>query len=109
MAGVGHNSAAKRQDVVGEARAVSVLVLLPTALRRLFPEAPGRLELVAADVRGVIDELDRRWPGMRDRLTDSTPKIRRHLNVFVGEDRARLDTKLTEGCRVTIMTAMSGG
>ena len=36
----------------------------------------------------VIDALDARWPGMRDRLCDSTPAMRRHINVFVDGKRA---------------------
>ena len=36
----------------------------------------------------AIDALDARWPGMRDRLCDSTPAIRRHINVFVDGERA---------------------
>ncbi len=104
MAGVGHNSGSESQE-----GAVVVRISLPTALLRLFPGSPGQLKIEARDVRGVIDELDKRWPGMRDRLMDSSPKIRRHLNIFVGEDRAKLETPLRSGDRVTIMTAMSGG
>jgi molybdopterin synthase sulfur carrier subunit len=57
----------------------------------------------------VIDALDRRWPGMRDRLCDSTPRIRRHINVFVAGERANLETRLAPGTEVIIMTAISGG
>ena len=57
----------------------------------------------------MIDRLDARWPGMRDRLCDSTPAIRRHINVFVDGERARLETRLGPGAEVYIMTAISGG
>jgi sulfur-carrier protein len=86
-----------------------VEVTLPPALLRLFPEAPARLEVQAGTVGAVIDALDARWPGMRDRLADSTPAIRRHINVFVEGRRARLDTPLEVGTKVFIMTAVSGG
>lgn len=87
----------------------AVLVRLPTALRRLFPDAPPALELPAASVAEAIDALEVRWPGMRDRLCDSRPAIRRHINVFVAGERARLDTPLAPGCEVVILTAISGG
>ena len=61
---------------------VPVSVTLPTILLRLFPGSVRRLELPAATVAEMIDALDRRWPGMRDRLCDSRPRIRRHINVF---------------------------
>ncbi len=87
----------------------SVEVTLPQALVRLFPGSQSRLEVAAASVSDVIDALEQRWPGMRDRLTDSTPRIRRHINVFVEGRRAGLDTSLNAGAKVFIITAVSGG
>ncbi len=86
-----------------------VTVLLPGALVRLFPGAPRCVDVEAATVGDAIAALDRRWPGMGDRLCDSTPAIRRHLNIFVGGERARLDTALPPGGEMLVMTAMSGG
>jgi molybdopterin converting factor small subunit len=84
-------------------------VALPPALVRLFPGSPARLSVPAACVSDVIDALEERWPGMRDRLIDSTPCIRRHINVFVEGRRAGLDTPLGAGASVFIITAVSGG
>lgn len=86
-----------------------VVVTLPPALLRLFPAAARRVELPAASVAELIDALDARWPGMRDRLCDSTPAIRRHINVFVDGRRATLETPLQPGTDVFIITAISGG
>lgn len=82
---------------------------LPTALVNLFPGSARRVELSASTVGEVIDALDSRWPGMRDRVCDSTPAIRRHINVFVEGERATLETRLAAGAEVTILTAISGG
>ena len=87
----------------------AVTVTLPPNLVRLFPGAPRRLELPAASVRELMDALDAHWPGMRDRLCDSRPAIRRHISVFVQGRRATLDTPLPAGSEVAIMTAISGG
>lgn len=84
-------------------------VTLPPALTRLFPGSPASLELEAATVADLIDALDARWPGMRDRLCDGTPRIRRHINIFIGADRADLDTTIPPTAEVTVMTAISGG
>lgn len=86
-----------------------VLVRLPTALRRLFPDAPPALQLPAGSVAEAIDALEARWPGMRDRLCDSRPAIRRHINVFVAGERVRLESRLAPGAEVVILTAISGG
>lgn len=86
-----------------------VRVLLPAALARLFPGAPRETTMDAASVAAAITELDRRWPGMRDRLCDSTPAIRRHIIVFVDGERATLQTALRPGAEMLVTTAISGG
>lgn len=86
-----------------------VVVTLPPALLNLFPGAVRRLEVPASTVGEAIDALDARWPGMRDRLCDSRPSIRRHINVFVEARRATLETPLAPGTEMVIMTAISGG
>jgi sulfur-carrier protein len=88
---------------------LEVTVMLPPSLVRLFPGSMPRVALRAGNVAEMIDALDARWPGMRDRLCDSTPGIRRHLNIFIAGKRARLETPLSPGNEVFIMTAMSGG
>ena len=86
-----------------------VTVRLPGVLVDLFPGSKRSVEMSVATVDEMILELDARWPGMRDRLCDSTPAIRRHINVFVEGKRARLDTRLAQGADVFIVTAISGG
>lgn len=86
-----------------------VAVSLPNVLARLFPGCARHVEVPAATVGDVVDALEQRWPGMRDRLCDSTPAIRRHINIFVDGERATLATRLAPGARVLVMTAISGG
>ncbi|HEY3846792.1 MAG TPA: MoaD/ThiS family protein [Acetobacteraceae bacterium] len=86
-----------------------VVVSLPAALLTLFPGCERQSELCAASVGDAVDVLNARWPGMRDRVCDSTPRIRRHINIFVAGERATLQTRLTQGAEVMIMTAISGG
>jgi len=98
--------------VPGDSRSSAVApvaVTLPHALVRLFAGSVPRVELSAATIAEMMDVLDARWPGMRDRLCDSTPSIRRHINVFVDGERANLKTRLAPGAAVLVTTAMSGG
>jgi molybdopterin converting factor small subunit len=78
-------------------------------LTPLFGGLPRRLELDAPTVRDAIDELDRRWPGVRDRLCEPGPAIRQHIHVYVDRERAALDTPLSEHSRVDVVAAISGG
>lgn len=85
-------------------------MLLPAALIALFPGIPGMVALDGvATVGEAIAALDARWPGMRDRICDTRPAIRRHLNVFVDGERANLATPLGPRAEMLVMTAISGG
>jgi molybdopterin synthase sulfur carrier subunit len=97
----------ERERVAGQAARVSVL--LPRALLDLFPDAVREVGVSAATVGEMIAALDGRWPGMRDRLCDSTPRVRRHINIFIDGRRASLETPLRDGARVYVLTAISGG
>jgi molybdopterin synthase sulfur carrier subunit len=60
-------------------------------------------------VAEVIDDLDRRIPGLRNRLVDAGPVLRTHINVFVTGRRATLGTAVPPGAEVHIIPAVSGG
>jgi len=92
-----------------EGAAATVTVTLAGALTYLFPGAPRKLAVAAGSVREMVAALDADWPGMGDRIVDSTPAIRRHMNVFVDGTRAALDTPLKPGAQVFVLTAISGG
>jgi molybdopterin converting factor small subunit len=87
----------------------SVVVVLPPALLRLFPGCARELTVSAGTVREMVAALDALWPGIRDRICDSTPAVRRHINIFVEGERATLETRLSPGAEVFVMTAISGG
>ena len=84
-------------------------VHLPSSLVTLFPGAPRTLDLPAATVCEVIDALNARWPGMRDRLCSPEPAIRQHINVFVDGEKALLATPLRPDAIIHVIPAVSGG
>jgi sulfur-carrier protein len=87
----------------------TITVRLPGVLVDLFPGSRRSVEMSAVTVDAMMDELDRLWPGMRDRLCDSTPAVRKHINVFIDGERAKLDTPIEAGTEVFVLTAISGG
>jgi molybdopterin synthase sulfur carrier subunit len=99
-------SEASAAPAAGEALAV---VHLPRSLVALFPDAPRRVDVEGSTVADVIDALDRRIPGIRNRLLDAGPVIRTHINVFVAGRRASLDTAVPAGAEVHVIPAVSGG
>ena len=84
-------------------------VHLPTTLTPLFGDLPRRLDVEADTVAEVVERLEARWPGVRDRLCEPGPVLRRHINVYVDRERAALDTPLAAGSRVDVVAAISGG
>jgi sulfur-carrier protein len=85
------------------------VVVLPRSLLALFPGTPRRLDASGSTVREVIADLDKQVPGMWDRLCETGPAIRTHVNVFVGGERASLDTAVAGDTTVHVIPAVSGG
>jgi len=84
-------------------------VYLPSTLPPLFPGLPRHLEVEAATVHQVVDQLEESWPGLRDRLCEPGPAIRPHIHFYVDRERAALDTPLEPRSRVDVIAAISGG
>jgi molybdopterin converting factor small subunit len=84
-------------------------VFLPRSLIALFPGTPRQLETSGTTVREVLVDLNARVPGMWDRICESGPAIRTHVNVFVAGERASLDTPVAADGTVHVIPAVSGG
>jgi molybdopterin converting factor small subunit len=82
---------------------------LPMTLLPLFAGLQRRVDVEATTVIGAIDELDARWPGLRDRLCEPGPAIRSHIHVYVDGERAQLDSPIDASKRVDVIAAISGG
>lgn len=84
-------------------------VLLPASLLALFPDAAKRHEADGRTVADVISELDQVVPGIADRLLESGPRLRPHINVFVDGQPADLASAVAPTATVHILPAVSGG
>ena len=84
-------------------------VMLPRSLLTLFPGVERRHEVDGATVDQVLSALDEAAPGMRDRLVEEGPRLRRHINVFVDGQPADLTTSVGPTATVHVIPAVSGG
>jgi molybdopterin synthase sulfur carrier subunit len=84
-------------------------VHLPSTLRPLFEGLPRHVDVEAPTVLEAIAELDRRWPGLRDRLCEEGPSLRRHIHVYVDGERGDLSTPVRTDARLEVIAAISGG
>jgi molybdopterin converting factor small subunit len=88
---------------------MAVTVILPRSLVSLIPGTSRSTEVVATTVAQAIDRLNERTPGLRNRIVDSGPMIRTHINVFVDGELAALDTPLGPNATIHVIPAVSGG
>lgn len=84
-------------------------IRLPPTLPPLFPGLPRRLELSVTTVGELLDQLEAQWPGIRDRLCEPGPTLRRHIHVYVDGDPADMGSAVGPRSRVDVITAISGG
>jgi len=84
-------------------------VILPRSLVSLIPGTERSCEVEASTVAEAIDRLDERTPGLRNRLVDSGPELRRHINVFVDRQPAGLETPVRPDSTIHVIPAVSGG
>ncbi len=88
---------------------MAVTVVLPRSLVSLIPGTSRSTEIEARTVAEAIDRLDQLTPGLRNRLVDSGPTIRQHINVFVNGEMATLETTVPPDATVHVIPAVSGG
>src|SRR3984957_5920162 len=90
---------------------VEVTVRIPTPLRTLTGGA-DEVKAHGATVGAVIEDLERRHPGVKDRLLDEKG-VRRFINLYVGDEDIRflegLKTPLKAGDAISIVPAIAGG
>ncbi len=86
---------------------MSVAVRLPRALRAVY-DVPDPAAAPPGTVAGVIQALDRAYPGVAHRLVDAG-ELRRHIIVFVADERGDLTTPVPDGTELTVVTAVAGG
>jgi len=91
---------------------MSVRVRIPTILRSYVGGAT-EVTADAGTLREVIKGLDAAYPGIGGRILDDGGKLRRFVNVYVGEEDVRfaqgLDTPVPDGGHVSVIPAVAGG
>ena len=90
-----------------------VTVKIPAPLRPLTANLGEVAVENAGTVQAALDELSRKYPGIKDKLLDDKGGLRRYVNLFKNDEDVRhaqgLGTSLREGDRLTIVPAIAGG
>ena len=87
-------------------------VIVPTPFRP-FTDDQKVIEIDGATVGTALENLISRYPELKQHLYDDEGRLHPFINIFVGENEIRslqgADTPLTDGERVIIAAAISGG
>ena len=90
---------------------MAVKVRIPTPLQKLTGQ--GEVQMSATNVKDLISQLEKNYPGIKDRLCDESGKVRRFVNIYLNEEDIRFlsqeETKLKDGDEVSIVPAIAGG
>ncbi len=88
------------------------LVRIPTPLRALT-KGSAEVQAKGDSVAAIVEDLERQFPGLRERLVDEGGELRRFINIYVNEEDIRfLDgkkTALKASDQVSIVPAIAGG
>lgn len=91
---------------------MSVSVRVPTILRT-YTKGESEVTADGSTLSEVLDSLDAAYPGIRGRVVDEQGKLRRFVNVYVGNEDVRfaegLDTETPAGTQVSVIPAVAGG
>jgi len=91
---------------------MAIKVRIPTPLQKITGQK-AEVNVQAQNVKDLITQLEKDFPGMRDRLCDEQGKIRRFVNLYLNEEDIRFlnqeDTLLKDGDEISIVPAIAGG
>ena len=89
-----------------------VRVRIPTPLRTIT-KGTAEVTAKANDVSELIEDLERQFAGLKERLVEDGGELRRFINIYVNEEDIRFlkgkATTLKDGDEVSIVPAIAGG
>ncbi|MBA2697938.1 MAG: MoaD/ThiS family protein [Nocardioidaceae bacterium] len=90
---------------------MAVEVRIPTILRT-YTDGAKAVDASGATVAEVIDDLEARHGGIKERLVDGGD-LRRFINVYINDEDVRftggVDTPVKDGDTLVVLPAVAGG
>ncbi|MCH7921656.1 MAG: MoaD/ThiS family protein [Nitrospinae bacterium] len=91
---------------------MAITVRIPTPLQGLTQNRP-EVEVKGSNIKELVEDLDRQYPGIKERICDETGAIRRFVNIYLNDEDIRFidgdSTAVREGDDVSIIPAIAGG
>ncbi len=87
-------------------------IRIPAPLRKLTKDL-AVVDSNGATIQDILADLEKNYPGIKERICDETGQVRRFINIFVnGEDirfKDGIKTKVEKDSEVSIIPAIAGG
>ena len=81
-------------------------------LKRFYPHL-GEEHTDIQALPEILDELEAKFKGIKHYIVDEQGRLRKHVNIFVGneliKDREKLSDRIKSTDEIYIMQALSGG
>ena len=81
-------------------------------LQRFFPDL-CECSIEASTVADIVSAVDQRWRGLGDYIIDEQGALRKHVNIFIGDelldDKQTLSDRVSTDTQIFIVQALSGG
>jgi len=91
---------------------MAVKVRIPTPLRKITKDA-DEVEANGANVGEVLEDLEKNYPGLKERICEADGNLRRFVNIYLNDEDIRfmdnLGTGLKDGDELSIIPAIAGG
>lgn len=91
---------------------MAIKVRIPTPLQKLT-QSQSEVAVEGVSLSQVLENLDAKFPGFKERLYDEKGALRRFINFYVNDEDVRfLDgdkTPIKDGDEVSIVPAIAGG
>lgn len=89
-----------------------MVVHIPGPLRE-YTRGESDVEIDAKSIREVLDVLNARFPGIKDRICDEHGQVRRFVNIFVNDENVMqekgINTEVRDGDEVYVLPSIAGG
>ncbi len=89
-----------------------VKIRIPTPLRKITANQ-GEVDAEGKTIGDLIEYLEKKYPGLKERLCDESGAIRRFVNIYINEEDIRFmqgkDTSVKDGDEISIIPAIAGG
>jgi molybdopterin synthase sulfur carrier subunit len=87
-------------------------IRIPTPMRKLTNDQE-LVQVAGANIGDIIENLEKSYPGIKERLCDDKGNVRRFVNIFINDEDIRFmedkATAVKEGDEISIVPAIAGG